>query len=94
MIAEDGKMGTGFSCNQVTESSHSEPHPGGARVVKIIHFNDVYNIEVQYNHIWVYSEINTIHLYYSMYCIDLLITACWPSNVSLLFIVWCGNPIH
>ena len=46
MITENGNMGTGSSCNLRTESSYSQSHPDETRVVKIIHFNDVYNIEV------------------------------------------------
>ena len=39
-------MGTGSSCKRHCEVSDKKAHPDDTKVVKIIHFNDVYNIEV------------------------------------------------
>ncbi|XP_063691937.1 mannosylglucosyl-3-phosphoglycerate phosphatase-like isoform X2 [Bolinopsis microptera] len=40
-------MGSGISCNPQHERSSPTSKPDGGRVVKIIHFNDVYNIEAR-----------------------------------------------
>lgn len=46
MIAENENMGTGSSCKRQSKVSIETTQQDDTRVVKIIHFNDVYNIEV------------------------------------------------
>ncbi|KAL5272062.1 hypothetical protein ACHWQZ_G000314 [Mnemiopsis leidyi] len=47
MIAENENMGTGSSCKRQSKVSIETTQQDDTRVVKIIHFNDVYNIEAR-----------------------------------------------